>query len=134
MPCSSLKRTPRGRASIVQRLCYRSVTGHDLGLHVHRYTARTISLFYKSTRDTGCYTSYIERRFLHSRDDSIFMRGLLNNGLDEGCVSTDGSGPRKSRIADPASFGTVYFRMPLLDTLSASQNGIFDIQMQISSH
>ena len=74
----------REGSSIVERLGYRSVTGYDLRLHFHRHSATTNFLFLNTTRDTGCCRSYIGSRSLHSRDDTLFMKGLLHGGLNGG--------------------------------------------------
>jgi hypothetical protein len=68
--------------SIVQRLGWRSMTGRDLCLHVHRHVGSTFLLYYKRKRDIECYKSYIGRLFHHSHEDSLFMKGILLAGID----------------------------------------------------
>jgi hypothetical protein len=86
MAFSILHKKMLRKHSIVQRLGCRSMTGRDLGLHVHRNVGSTVLLYYNRKRDTGCYMSYIGRLFNHPHEDSLFMRGILRAGID-GCFS-----------------------------------------------
>ena len=68
-------------ASIVQRLNNRSISGRDLGIHLHKYNGQVLLLLWKDKIHKQCYTHVLERKFLEVPEYTLLQNHIYHSGF-----------------------------------------------------
>jgi len=88
-----MKRRERISLSIVQKLNYRTITGHGLGLNVHRHSGLTLHLSWNKRGKTGEYLNCIARKCCGLPLLLEILLLLKQKGLTSSCNCVLGTAP-----------------------------------------
>ena len=77
-------------ASIIHRLTTRSITGHGLGIDVHKHDEDLLLLSWKHKGYELCYTHFLERRFLELSEFTMLKNYIYHSGFPNtlACMSS----------------------------------------------
>ena len=77
-------------ASIIHRLTTRSITGHGLGIDVHKHDEDLLLLSWKQKGYERCYTHFLERRFLELSEFTMLKNYIYHSGFPNtlACMSS----------------------------------------------